>query len=121
MATVKVKCLLCHSIEVVKFGMTPEMKQRYQCRNIDCEKNTFLLEYTHKGYLPEIKQKVIEMALNGSGIRDTSRVLGISQNTVISELKKRERNSKRKLLVARPVKWRRNSSGIDSSKNSRNG
>ena len=28
------------------------------------------------------------MALNGSGIRDTSRVLGISTNTVMSELKK---------------------------------
>jgi transposase-like protein len=29
------------------------------------------------------------MALNGSGIRDTARVLGVSMNTVISELKKK--------------------------------
>jgi transposase-like protein len=29
------------------------------------------------------------MALNGSGIRDTARVLGISTDTVISELKKK--------------------------------
>ncbi|NMF59602.1 hypothetical protein HC246_16650 [Pseudanabaena yagii GIHE-NHR1] len=28
------------------------------------------------------------MAINGSGIRDTSRVLGISPTTVINELKK---------------------------------
>jgi hypothetical protein len=28
------------------------------------------------------------MALNGSGIRDTARVLGISTDTVLSELKK---------------------------------
>ncbi|MGZ8246225.1 IS1 family transposase [Methylomagnum sp.] len=28
------------------------------------------------------------MALNGSGVRDTSRVLGIGKNTVISDLKK---------------------------------
>jgi transposase-like protein len=27
------------------------------------------------------------MAMNGSGVRDTSRVLGISQNTVIRTLK----------------------------------
>jgi transposase-like protein len=41
------------------------------------------------GYLPEIKQQIIDMALNGSGIRDTARVLGISPNTVINEIKKR--------------------------------
>ncbi|HCS92599.1 MAG: hypothetical protein N838_00815 [Thiohalocapsa sp. PB-PSB1] len=28
------------------------------------------------------------MSVNGSGVRDTARVLGISQHTVISELKK---------------------------------
>lgn len=37
--------------------------------------------------------------MNGSGIRDTSRVLGISQNTVISELKKRNRNPKCELFL----------------------
>jgi hypothetical protein len=38
--------------------------------------------------LPEIKQQAIEMALKGSGVRDTARVLGISTATVINELKK---------------------------------
>jgi transposase-like protein len=32
------------------------------------------------------------MALNGSGIRDTAPVLGISTNTVLSELKKKRRH-----------------------------
>src|SRR5262245_6540756 len=32
---------------------------------------------------------MIDMALNGSGIRDTARVLGISTDTVLNELKKR--------------------------------
>jgi transposase-like protein len=36
--------------------------------------------------------------MNGNGVRDTSRVLGISQNTVISVLKKRNRNQKRKTI-----------------------
>ena len=99
MAILKIKCPACHSQKVVKFGMTPEGKQRYQCRNTTCEKNTFLLEYTNQGYLPQIKQKIVEMALNGSGIRDTSRVLGISQNTVISELKKRNEDPKCKLCI----------------------
>jgi transposase-like protein len=33
------------------------------------------------------------MALNGSGIRDTARVLKISPTTVINELKKKRRRS----------------------------
>jgi transposase-like protein len=39
--------------------------------------------------LPEIKQHIIDMSLNGSGIRDTARVLKISPTTVIHELKKK--------------------------------
>ena len=42
-----------------------------------------------RGYLPEVKQQITEMALNGSGIRDTARVLRISPTTVIEALKKR--------------------------------
>jgi transposase-like protein len=41
-----------------------------------------------KGRLPEIKQRIVAMAVNGSGIRDTARVLGVSTDTVINELKK---------------------------------
>ena len=41
------------------------------------------------GYLPEVKQQIVDMAVNGSGIRDTARVLKISPTTVIEALKKR--------------------------------
>jgi len=34
-----------------------------------------------------VKEQIVDMALNGSGIRDTSRVLGIGKNTVLSTLK----------------------------------
>jgi transposase-like protein len=37
----------------------------------------------------EIKEQIIDMALKGSGILDTARVLGTSTDTVQSELKKR--------------------------------
>jgi transposase-like protein len=33
-----------------------------------------------------VKRQVVEMAINGCGIRDTGRVLGINKNTVISTL-----------------------------------
>jgi InsA C-terminal domain len=40
--------------------------------------------------MPSVKRQIIDLAVNGSGIRDTARVLGISTDTVISELKKKE-------------------------------
>jgi transposase-like protein len=39
--------------------------------------------------VPEVKQQILEMTLNGSGIRVLARVLHISPSTVIAELKKR--------------------------------
>jgi transposase-like protein len=38
--------------------------------------------------MPQVKQQMVEMALNGSGIRDTARVLGVSPRTVTTTLKK---------------------------------
>jgi hypothetical protein len=40
--------------------------------------------------VPEVKQHIIDMSLNASGIRDTARVLHISPNTVLHELRKKE-------------------------------
>jgi hypothetical protein len=43
---------------------------------------TFLLEYTYAGQSPAVKQQIVDMALNASGIRDTARVLHVSPTTV---------------------------------------
>jgi len=42
-----------------------------------------------------VKQQIIEMALNGSGIRDTARVLKVSPPTVLTTLKKKRRRCTR--------------------------
>ena len=34
-----------------------------------------MLEYSSKAYEAGVKEKIVEMAINGSGIRDTTRVL----------------------------------------------
>jgi len=81
-------CPNCQSSEVIKNGKSNEGKQRYRCRNSDCARASFILDYTYRGYLPEVKQQISDMAMNGSGIRDTARVLKISPTTVIEELKK---------------------------------
>ena len=95
MASVPVYCLQCDSDQVVKRGKTDTGKQRYLCQNDACPQQTFIRDYRYRGRLPEVKQQIIDMALNGSGIRDTARVLGISKDTVLSELKKKKASSRR--------------------------
>ena len=70
--------------------------RRYRCRQcLEGRGRTFLLNYAYAGQSPEVKQQVIEMAMNASGIRDTARVLHGSPTTVIKELKKRHLTSSR--------------------------
>ena len=78
---------------MIRHGQTSNEKQRFLCQNEGCGK-TFIQDYSDKGRLPEIKQRIVDMAVNGSGIRDTARVLGVSNDTVISELKKKSQNCK---------------------------
>jgi insertion element IS1 protein InsB len=84
-----VVCPTCSSDNVVKHGQSGEGKQRYKCRNSECSRCTFIRAYAYRGYLPEVKQQIGDMAVNGSGVRDTARVLKISRTTVTETLKKR--------------------------------
>jgi transposase-like protein len=71
-------------------------RQRYRCRAcLEGCGRTFLLEYTYAGQSPAVKQQIVDMAMNASGIRDTARVLHVSPTTVIKELKKRHPTSSR--------------------------
>jgi transposase-like protein len=83
------------STEVIKAGKQATGAQRYQCQNGQCARRIFLLQYQDRGRIPEIRRQVVDMALNGSGIRDTARVLRISPPTVIAVLKKRHRAAAR--------------------------
>jgi len=42
-----------------------------------------------------VKRQIVEMTLNGSGVRDIARVLQVGPNTVIKELKKKLPPSRR--------------------------
>ena len=86
-----IRCPVCDGTIVTKHGKTKNEKQRFICKNKNCECQTFIRDYSEKGRLPETKQQIIDMALNGSGIRDTARVLRISSTTVINEIKKKEK------------------------------
>ena len=74
--------------------MTRQGKQRYRCRQcLEGRGRTFLLEYSYAGHSPDLKQQIVDMAMNASGVRDTARVLHVSPTAVLKELKKRHLNS----------------------------
>ena len=83
------QCPICGN-EGVRYGRNRNGTQRYLCQNTACARGSFLLDYRNRGCLPEVKQHIIDMSLNASGVRDTARVLRISTDTVLSELKKKE-------------------------------
>ena len=95
MGTIPVQCPPCQSTEVNKAGTQATGAQRYPCQNRQCARRIFLLQYQDRGRIPESRRQVIAMALNGSGLRDTARVLRISPTPVIAVLKKSSHASTR--------------------------
>jgi len=96
MITQVLHCPYCQGIDIVRHGKSPEGKQRYRCRQCrEGSGRTFLLDYAYTGQSPEVKQQIVDMAMNASGIRDTARVLHVSPTTVINELKKKSRSCSR--------------------------
>jgi transposase-like protein len=90
MTFIAVQCPHCHSEQMVKRGKTRRGTLRYLRQNMACAKGSFLLDYRNRGCLPEVKHTIIDMSLNASGVRDPARVLWISTDTVLRELKKKE-------------------------------
>ena len=75
MVTITVSCRYCDNQDAVRRkglssnGHQPHRRTGYKCE--DC-KRSFQLDYAKKAYQPGIKEQIIDMALNGSGIRDTA-------------------------------------------------
>ena len=85
MATVSVHCRYCASELIYKHGHARSGEARYRCRAcLRC----FQLDYRYEGHKQGVPEQIVAMALNGSGVRDTSRVLGVSTTTVVAHLKK---------------------------------
>jgi transposase-like protein len=96
MITQVLHCPYCQGTDIVRHGTTPEGKQRYRCRACrEGRGRTVLLEYSDAGQAPEVKQPIVEMAMNASGGRDTARVWHVSPTTVINALQKRSLTCKR--------------------------
>lgn len=90
MAKIEIKCPYCGKDDVVKYGKSRTGKQRFRCRNENCRRTVFQLEYEKNAYKPGIKETIVEMAMNGAGTRDTGRALKIAKDTVTAVLKKQK-------------------------------
>lgn len=77
-------CPQCAGEKVYRHGVAKRGLRRYRCAGC---RHCFQLEYVYNANKVEVREQIIEMAMNGSGVRDTSRVLKISQNTVMAHLK----------------------------------
>lgn len=85
MAVEVVQCPHCQSQTGVKYGTASNGKARFRCQQAGRCGRTFIGVYAYPGCVPEVKQQIVEMTLNGSGVRDIARVLHVSPTTVIGE------------------------------------
>ena len=83
MATIKVNCRFCNQTTPVRKHGTAGF-QRFRC--LDC-KRSFQLDYAYEAWKVGVKEKIVDMAMNSSGVRDTGRVLKVGYNTVLRTLK----------------------------------
>ena len=86
----QIHCPYCDSPRIIKSGKSSTGAQRYLCQNEECGTQTFMLNYQYKACEPGMTEKIVEHAINSSGVRDTARVLKINKNTVINTLKKKK-------------------------------
>ena len=85
----EIKWPVCGGIDVSKNGKGRTTDtQRYICNDMMCAGKSFMIDYSNNGSKPGIEKQIIDMTANGSGIRDISRVLEISTDKGLINVKK---------------------------------
>jgi len=82
----EITCPSCSSRNIKKNGTTANRKQKYRCK--DCRRQ-FITDYSYRGHQPFVRDLIVPMTMNSSGVRDIARVLSISTNTVLKTLRER--------------------------------
>jgi insertion element IS1 protein InsB len=80
----EITCPRCSSLNIRKNGKIANRKQRYLCKN--CRRQ-FITDYTCLGCANMIRELIVPMTLNGSGIRDTARFWLLSPNAVLKTIR----------------------------------
>ena len=82
----EIACPSCSSRNIKKNGTTANRKQKYRCK--DCHRQ-FITQYSYHGCRPFIRDLIVPMTMNSSGVRDIARVLSVSTNTVLKTIRER--------------------------------
>lgn len=82
---VVVTCTYCGSEDLVKNGHRNDGTQRWHCNK--CKKY-FQFDFRYNASKQGVKEQIIELTMNSSGVRDIARTLQINKNTVVAVLKK---------------------------------
>jgi len=82
---IQIRCRHCGSGDLKKNGHSGNGTQRYFCNK--CRKS-FRIRYSCNAWKPGVREQIGKQTLNSSGVGDIGGNPGISENTVISELKK---------------------------------
>lgn len=61
---------------VCRHGQNSKGHSRFRFRCREC-RTVFQLIYTYQARQPGVKEKIVDMALNGAGVRDTARTLKV--------------------------------------------
>ena len=93
-----ISCPKCGSLSIKKNGRSKQLKQRYRCKWC---LHQFITDYSYQGWRPEVRRQIVPMTLNGSGIRDISRVLSVSINTVLKTIRQQADKTSEPLVPAR--------------------
>jgi transposase-like protein len=82
----QIRCPACQRTDVMTHGITAPGTPRYRWKPPHCSSHPWLVEYSHQGRVPAVKQSMLELTWHGSGMRDMARVLHISPTPVIEAL-----------------------------------
>lgn len=83
--TLTLHCPSCTSDQLIKYGITPNGKQRYRCRGCGRQHRA---DPAPNGYPPEQREVILRAYQERSSLRGLSRTFGVSRSTVSGWIKK---------------------------------
>jgi len=81
-----INCPECRGNNVSKNGKNAKGEQRYLCKDITCAGKSFKLEYIYNGWKVDIDQKILDIRMDDTGIREIAKELGVSKQKVQATL-----------------------------------
>ncbi len=89
MVTITVLCQHCQSQNIIRYGLAPNGKQRYLCR--DCGRRS-RDHPTSTAYSAEERELILRAYDERSSLRGLTRTFGVARNTVTEWIKKRDQS-----------------------------